>query len=83
VFSAGASKICVSVWKNGPESAASMTGGALKLKSPIAAGGDWLWKPLSPPSLGTPARAALRANSTFVKKFEFAGGVCELAPALP
>ena len=80
VFSDGAPTIWVSVWKNGPGSAASMIGGVLNVESPIALGGDWKSNPPKPPSCGKVLSAGFLAPSTLVKKFWFVPW--SFAPAL-
>src|SRR5882672_3480671 len=80
VLWAGAPTIDVAVWKNGPVSAASISGGTLNVPSPNEPSGLAGVVP-NPPSCGNIARAGLRDDSTPVLKLKLAPPA--LAPALP
>src|SRR5678815_2475950 len=68
VLCAGAPTTDVAVWKNGPVSAASISGGTLNVPSPNEPSGFGLVP--KPPSRGKPASAGLRADSTPVLKLK-------------
>src|SRR5262245_47251586 len=76
---AGAPTIEVAVWKNGPVSAASISGGTLNVRSPNEPSGRGVVP--KPPSCGKAASAGLRDDSTPVLKLKLL--VPMLAPALP
>src|ERR1043165_297488 len=76
---AGAPTIEVAVWKNGPVSAASISGGTLNVPSPNEPSGRGVVP--KPPSRGNAASAGLRDDSTPVLKLKLL--VPAFAPALP